>query len=109
MPLIQANCFLGPQPNAFVHPLGHVVVFDLSIPQVQPVPVGLEYIFIPGYNRAARRCGIDPGGHRVRVVVSDSRIVRTESASSRAVTVKPGDIAAELNEALAIEARRLPD
>src|SRR6267142_5216493 len=108
MPLVQTDSLLGPQPNAFIHPLGHIVVLDLSISQVQSVSVGLEYIFVPGHNGAARRRGIDPGGHRVRVVVGNGRIVLAERASSGAVAVKSRDIASELNEALPVEARRLP-
>ena len=71
--------------------------------------VGLDDVFVPGHDRAARRRGIDPGGHRVPVVVGHGRIVRTERASSGAVAVEAGDVAVELNEALAVEARRLPD
>src|SRR5215510_3931032 len=109
MPMVQSDCFLGSQPNTFINPLGHVVVLDFSISQVEPVPVRLEYVFIPGYDRAAWSRGIDPSGDRVRVVVSDRWIVFTKRASSSAVAVEPRDVAAELHEALAVEARRLPD
>ena len=71
--------------------------------------VGFEYVFVPGHDRATRRCGIDPGGQRVRVVVSDGRIVLTDRASSRAVAVETCDITAELNETLAVEACGPPD
>src|SRR5207249_7219843 len=70
--------------------------------------VGFEYIFISGDNCAAQCCGVDPGGDRVRIVVSHGWIVFTKCASSRAIAVKARDIAAKLNEALAIEVRRLP-
>src|SRR5262245_25695473 len=109
MPTVQSDWFLGSQPNTFINPLGHVVVLDFSISQVEPVSVRLEYVFIPGYDRAAWSRGIDPSGHRVRVVVSDRWIVFTKRASSSAVAVEPSDVAAELHEALAVEARRLPD
>src|SRR5437773_2043110 len=109
MPMVERDRLLGPQPNAFIDPLRYVVILDLSISEVQPVSVGLEYIFISGYNCAARRRGIDPGGHRVRIVVSHGWIVFTKRASSRAVAVEARDIAAKLNEALAIEVRRLSD
>src|SRR5262245_8815352 len=103
MPLVQTDCLLGPQPDAFIHPFCDVVVFDLSISQVQPVSIGFEYIFIPGHNGAVRRSGIDPGGHCVRVIIGDGGIVGAETASSSAVALKPGDVTAELNEAPAIE------
>src|SRR5262245_21387701 len=107
MPLVQRDCLFGSKPNALIHPFGHVVVFDLSISKVEAVSIGLEDIFIPRYERAAQRGGIDPGGQRIRVVVSDRWIVLTESASSGAVAVKPGNIAAELHKALAVEVCRL--
>jgi len=109
MPLVQTDRLPGAESNAFIHPLGDVVVLNLSISQVETVSVGLEHVFVPRHDRTAWRRGIDPRSHRVPIVVGDSRIVRTEGASSGAVAVKPGDVAAELNEALPIEARRLPD
>src|SRR5262245_52419025 len=109
MPLVQRDRLLGPQPNTLIHPLGYIVVLDLSVSQVESVHIRLESIFVSGHNRTARRCGIDPGGQRVRVIVRDRRIVLTERASSRAVAVKPCDIAAELDEAFAVEIRRLTD
>ena len=109
MPLVQADRLLRPQPDAFVHPLGDDVCIDPSVSQVQPVSVGLDDIFVPGDDRAARRRRVDPRRHRVGVVKGDGRVVRTERASAGSVAVKPRDIAVELKEALAVEARRLPD
>src|SRR5215470_931416 len=71
--------------------------------------IGFEYVFVSGHNCTARCGGINPGRQRVCVVVGNSRIARTERSSSSAVAVEPGNIAAELNEALAVQARCLLD
>ena len=68
----------------------------------------LDDVLVPRHDRAGRRRRIDPRRHRVRVVVvrSDrsrrSRLVPRRSCRSRRCRRR-------LNEALAVEARRLPD
>src|SRR5262245_35222162 len=109
MPLIQSDRLLSAQANAFIHPFSDVVVLDFSVSDVQAVAIGFEYIFVSCNNCATRRCRIDPSGQRVRIVVSHGRVVRTECASSRAVTVESRDVTIELNEALAVEAGGLAD
>ena len=106
MPLVQTDRLLGlHDQDAFIDPLGHVVVsksFRLSGSARLPALGSTTLSLVPGHDRARRGRGIDPRGHRVRVVVGH----RARTVADMAV--KPGDIAA-LNEALAIEARRLAD
>src|SRR5690606_37238832 len=95
MPLVQCDGLVALQADAFIQPLGNVVVLHLAFEQVQAVAGWFEHIRGLGDDGACSGGGIDPRGNRVLVVVV-------------AEASEAGDVLA-LDETLAIEARGLAD